>query len=170
MRSSLGPALGVTLLALAACDRAPFEPEQASLSTAASEYLLADHPDHVEVVLPYRFVNETGRMLFIPRCNHRAPVSPDLERLHEGEWVPGWETVYACAGVPPAAIPSGSAIEGALVVHGAKAENHRPRFEVPGGAATYRLVLPVFTNGDLAPGNRLLLESRSTEPFTIRSP
>ena len=162
----------VLALATAGCERVPFEPDQASLSTPATEYELADYPDRVEVALPYRFANETGRMLFIPQCNGELTI-PRVERLHEGEWVLGWEVMYGCGAMPPAQIPSGTVIEGVLVVEGWKAERLYPKFEVPGGAASFRLVLPVYTRNyglDLArPEDRLLLESRSTQPFTIRA-
>jgi hypothetical protein len=164
--ATLAVALGLT-----GCERVPFEPTDASLSTPATDYELSDHPEYVEVVLPYRFVNETGRTLYVPRCNGELTV-PRVERLQGDEWVLGWEILYACGGQGPAAIRPGAVIEGTLQVEGWKAERVYPKFEVPEGGAMFRLVLPVYTRNygldSPRPEDRLPLESRSTDPFTIR--
>jgi hypothetical protein len=159
------------VLTLLGCERAPFEPSNASLSTPAGEYELTDYPEYVEVVLPYRFVNETGRAVYVPRCNGEL-IIPRVEQLQDGEWVLGWEISYGCGAQGPAAIGPGEVIEGALRVQGMKADRYYPKFDVPEGGGTFRLVLPVYVRNygldSPRPEDRLPLEARSTEPFTIR--
>jgi hypothetical protein len=100
----------------------------------------------VRVVLPYRWVNTSGRTLYTPQCNG---VSPLLERKAGDDWVRAWHPIEACAQEPAFRLQPGDSLVGSVRVDGAVPENGLPRFDTPqSDTPPYRLHLLLFTEVD----------------------
>jgi hypothetical protein len=131
---------------LAGCGGAALAPSQnvPAFSTSDSVYVLDSLPGEVRVQIPYRLVNVTSGLLYVPRCIS-DPIGPRIERKTPSGWVLAYEQIYACVGAPPRVLHSTGTLEGVLVVSGSLLPNTLPRFDTPGSPARYRLVYDLYT-------------------------
>jgi hypothetical protein len=143
---------------------------EADFRTDRTQYTLTATSGGLEVAIPFRYTNRTGRRIHLLNCNGIAP--PHLEKRVGQAWVFAWGMATPdCVSLPIPIADGATYVDTLPVFHGGG--NVHPQFSVAPLDGTYRLVWEVIRwseDGSLfAIGDTLPLRLRVSNSFLIES-
>lgn len=132
------------LLACSSSTLSPENGEAAPIQTDRASYQLREKAGYrpgylLQVEIPYRYHNATGKTVCLVNC--RGAVQASLEKRLEGNWVMAWGGVYAGCLSPAIEIGAGTVYEDTMIVAAVQDQSGNPRFTVEPIDGVYRIVL-----------------------------
>lgn len=142
-----------TLLSASGCE-SPTEVRSHALLTDGTSFQLG-------TFIPYTFMNRTGSTVFLSNCLGGFTLILEMQRA--GEWVNAWSPAQCLMASPDIVIEPDEVYPDTVWAMGTPDELIPP----PDESTPYRIV---WHAGHFSSGQRLPLEERVSNPFTLKLP
>ena len=153
------------------CEAGRRWPTDGMFRSEGADFTLREEGGALRVDIPFIFVNETGRPVYIPSCN--GPHPPVLEKFENRSWVVAYAPIVPLCLGQPVEIAPGQRYDYDYHVHAAlPGTNGEPKFSVSPIAGSYRAVWSLYREklSDGTVASLLPPESRTSNVFRIHGP